>query len=142
MEKLVMDAATRKALKGYSILSEAISFTPEIPGVDSEFLPTFELKPLPNETQRKIKFMLLESLEGKKFNEKEKLAKDVFLEKACMESIVGFKNLLDLSTDEFVEWKQEPGKEFINEALFKSLPTMLRVIVLNEVLSLNGLSLR
>lgn len=138
--KLKMDAETRKKLIGYSVVSDSLKFTPEIPGVDPEYLPTFLIKALSAEDQRKIKFMFMESTETKKFSTQEKLKKDEYLQELTRKSIVGFDNLLDLSTDELVDWKPSANGVGIDIDLFNSMPTMLKVHVMNEILHMNGLA--
>lgn len=138
--KLKMDAATRKKLMGYSVVSESLDYTPTIEGIDEEFLPTFKIKSMSLKDQRELKFMFLDSMQNSKISNKEKVKRDDFLTRVTMESIVGFENVLDISKDEIVEWKSEDGKDHIDKLLFESLPTLLKTLVMNEVLKINGLS--
>jgi len=138
--KLAMDSATRKKLMGYSLISDSLNFTPEIDGVDEQYLPTFKIKALSAEDQRKLKFMFLESMDTKKVSDKDKIRKDDLLSELTKKHIVGFSNLLDISTDEIVEWKTKDGEEHIDDKLFDSLPTMLKVLIMNEILKMNGLA--
>jgi hypothetical protein len=140
-KKLVMDAETRKKLMGYSVVTDSVVFTPEIEGVDEEFLPKFRLRAMSSDEQREIKFMYIETLEGNKPTPKERTRRDKVLNKVTQESIVGFENLIDISKEETIEWEAEKGKDFISTKLYDSLPALLKVLVMNEVMSINGLSI-
>jgi len=137
--KLVIDAATRKKLMGFSIISGTTDFTPEIKDIDPQFLPTFKIKALSVEDQRTLKFLFIDSLEAKALPTKEKVRRDDVLSKLTQESIVGYDNLIDISTDSCVAWESEDGKDYISKKMYDSLPTMLKVHVMNHIMSANGL---
>lgn len=139
--KLVIDAETRKKLMGYSVISTTTDFTPSIEGVDPSLLPTFRIKPLNVEDQRTLKFLFLDAMNDKSnISTKEKTKRDDTLNKITCESIVGYDNLIDISTDTCVDWNPEPGKEHIGIDFYGSLPTMLKVHIMNHILSANGLA--
>jgi len=135
-----MDEATRKKLRGYSVISDSVTFTPTIADLDPEFLPTFNIRALDLSDQRKVKFMYIDAAEGKKFTPKEKNEREDFLNDITQKSIVGAKNLIDLSKDEVLDWRAESGKEYIAKDLYESIPAILRALIMNAVLEINGLA--
>ena len=136
--KIKMDDKTRQALMGYSVVSDSIKFTPEIEGVDAEFVPTFTIKATSVQDAKRLKEMAVANITTEaELPKKEKDKREKFLDDLTQKSIVGFTNLIDISTDTIVEYDEDDG--YVSKKQYAVLPTMIKVLVMNEILRINGL---
>ena len=138
--KIKMDAETLKKLKGFSIATKAIPFTPNIKDIDPEFLPTVHIGPMSNTDAKKLKLMTVISYSGKTITGKEASANNDFLEKMTKQSVVGLDNLIDISTGTVVPFQTQKGQKYISDKLWEQLPILLKTLITNEIMAQNGLA--
>jgi len=113
----------RKKLLGYSMISGQVTlpFNIEIEGVPSEFLPSFSIKSL-SVTE-------LAELRSKED------AEDSYYQDMVRSHIMGWTNIIDLSTDEQVEYKGD--KNGCDKELYENLPLIVKTEILSFIYSIS-----
>ena len=102
--------------------------------------PIVHLLPTQNNDAKKLKMMTMKGLSGEKVSDKQAVKNNDFLELLTNRSIEKIENLVDLSTGDIKEIKQAAGKSHISENDYFKLPILLRTLIGNEVMKLNGLA--
>lgn len=130
VKKLKLDEATKDAMLGLFPVNNdfTVDFTPEeYSEVPKEYQPVFVLKPF---SDAQCKAM---AKEYEKNPEQEKILE------AVRKQIVGLKNLINLSTEEEVQFEAE-NDGGLSKMLYSFLPLVVKTAILYRLLRISGIS--
>jgi len=118
-------------LRGISVVSNTISYTLEVEGLEAEWHPTFIIKNLTVADTKRIKEVSAK-ITDEKSDDMNQLMEDI-----TRTHLVGWTNLYDLSTGD--EWAYDSTGECCSQEQYDLLPTNIKVKVLTFIYSLSGL---
>lgn len=125
LKQVKMTDEIRAKLRGYSFVSGSImlKYTPEVEGVDKQFIPTFRIKTLTISERENVQNTDLTT------------DTEEYYDELIRSHLVGWENMYDLSTEEQIAYVG--GIDGCDKELFDKMNPELKVNILMNIIKLS-----